>query len=66
MESNGEKSVTRDAAIAAATLIVEEFCPHCPNGIAEAVHERLREILQGAIEAADSVRRAVVNEPSLN
>lgn len=60
------ESIRHDAAVAAAAVIVEEFFPHCPNGIASAVHERIRDIVCDAIEAADSLRRRASNEPSMN
>jgi hypothetical protein len=66
MKSEGEDSITRDAAIAAATVIVEEFFPHCPNGITSAIHERIREIIGDAIDAAESIRWRSSNEPSMN
>jgi hypothetical protein len=61
-----ESSVGHDAAVAAALVIMEEFCPHCPNGIAEAIHERLCEIIEAAVESADAVRWRTTNEPSEN
>ena len=66
MNAGGEESVTRDAAIAAAMVILEEFFPHCPNGIASGVHERIRDIVQEAIETADRIRWRASNEPSVN
>lgn len=55
-----------DAAIAAALVVMEEFFPHCPNGLAEAIHERLAEIIEDAIQAAEAVRWQARNEPSNN
>ena len=45
-----------DAAMAAAMVVMEEFFPHCPNGMAQAVHGRVVEIIEAAIESAGSAR----------
>ena len=68
MLQNGSQSGSfdRDAAVAAATVVLEEFFPHCPNGIAEAVHERLCEIIQAAIEGSHRAQWRARNEPSQN
>lgn len=63
---NNHDSLRRDAAIAAARVIVEEFFPHCPNGIAEAIHDRLREVVEATMESVDSARWQSMNEPSMN
>ena len=59
-------SVIHDAAAAAALVILEEFFPHCPNGMAGAIHERLTEIIGAAIETAEVARQCSRNEPSNN
>jgi hypothetical protein len=61
-----ESSVRHDAAVAAAQVIMEEFCPHCPNGMGQAIHERLCEIIETAIESAGAIRWRIKNEPSEN
>jgi len=61
-----DSSVAHDAAVAAALVALEEFFPHCPNGMAEAIHERLCEIIETAIESAGAVRWRTKNEPSEN
>ncbi len=63
---DGGDSILHDAAIAAANVIVEEFCPHAPNGIAEAVHERVVEIVEAAMVSAERVLWHARNEPSQN
>jgi hypothetical protein len=63
----GSASIVRkDAAVAAAALIMEEFFPHCTNGLVAPIGERLSEIVEAAIEAAFAVRAKQQNEPSLN
>lgn len=59
-------SVRRDAAVAAAAVIMDEFFPHCTNGLVAPVGERLCEIVEAAIEAAFAVRTKKQNEPSMN
>lgn len=61
------ESVRRDAAVAAAALIIEEFFPHCPNGLVAPIGERLCEIVESAIDAAAVyIRAGKHNRPSLN
>jgi hypothetical protein len=59
-------SVPRDAAVAAAAVILEEFFPHCTNGLVAPIGERLSEIVESAIEAVLAVRAIKQSEPSLN
>lgn len=59
-------SECRDAAVAAAMVIMEEFFPHCPGGMAEAIHVRLIEIVEAACESAFTARWRRGNEPSMN
>ena len=61
-----DDSINHDAAVAAATVILEEFAPHCPNGMGVAIHERLCEIIEVAIQSACAVRWHTRNEPSKN
>jgi len=63
---NNHESIRRDAAIAAAMVIVEEFFPHCPNGIAGAIHDRLCEIIEAGMESVEAVRWHTRHEPSDN
>ena len=63
---DNDSTVGHDTAVAAALVVLEEFFPHCPNGMAEAIHERLSEIIQTAIETAGAVRWLTKNEPSEN
>jgi hypothetical protein len=63
---SGQSSVAHDAAVAAAAVAMEEFFGHCPNGVAAAVHERLSEIIEAAIEAAEAARARSRTEPSKN
>ena len=65
-ESNRGSTITHDAAVAAAAVVMEEMFPHCPNGMAEAIHERLCEIVEAAIESAQSARWRDQIEPSQN
>ena len=65
-QKNNHSSVTHDAAVAAALVVLEELFPHCPNGIAGAIHERLCEIIETAIESAVAIRWQTKNEPSEN
>ena len=58
--------ICRDAAVAAAAAIIEEFFPHYTNGLVAPVGERLCEIVEAAIEAAFAVRAKKQNEPSMN
>lgn len=60
------ESVRRDAAVAAAAVIIEEFFPHCPNGLVAPIGERLCEIVEAAIESALAARAAMQAKPSLN
>jgi hypothetical protein len=64
-QDSGE-SVVRDAAVAAAAVIMEEFFPHCPNGFVAPIGERLCEIVEAAIESALVSRTTVQGKPSLN
>ena len=59
-------AVIHDAAMAAAMVVMEEFFPHCPNGMAQAVHGRVVEIIEAAIESADSARWMSRLQPSQN
>ena len=61
-----ETSACHDAAVAAAAVMLEEFFPHCPNGIAQAIHERLCEIMETAFEAACAAQWHSRNKPSDN
>ncbi len=61
-----QSSACHDAAVAAAMIMLEEFFPHCPNGIAEAIHGRMTEIVETAIESARAARWQERNEPSEN
>ena len=63
---DNDSSVSHDAAVAAAMVVLEEFFPHCPNGMAGAIHERLCEIIETAIESAGAMRWRIKNEPSEN
>jgi glycerol dehydrogenase-like iron-containing ADH family enzyme len=63
---DNDSSVSHDAAVAAALVVLEEFFPHCPNAMAGAVHERLCEIIEAAIESAGAVRWQIKNDPSEN
>ncbi len=65
-KQHGESTASRDAAIAAATVILEEFFPHCPNGIAHAIHERLCEIVEVAIDSGQALRWCDLTKPSQN
>ena len=66
-QSNSNNDTIRhDAAVAAAMVVLEEFFPHCPNGMAGAIHERLCEIIEAAMESVDSARWQTRNEPSKN
>jgi hypothetical protein len=58
--------VRKDTAVAAAALIMEEFFPHCTNGLVAPIGERLSDIVEAAIEAAFVLRAKQQNEPSLN
>jgi hypothetical protein len=60
------ESVIHDAASAAAVVIMEEFAPHCPSGIAEAMHARLHEIVAAAIHSSHVESWTSRNEPSSN
>lgn len=64
--SGAKNSSAHDAAIAAATVVVEELFPHCPNGMAGAIHERVCEIVEAAVEAGQSARWRELAEPSQN
>ena len=59
-------SICRDAAVAAAAVIIEELFPHCPNGLVAPIGERLCEIVAVAIESAFVARAELQNKPSLN
>ncbi len=63
---SSDSSINHDAAVATAKVILEEFFPHCPNALAGAIHERLCEIIEAAIESAGAVRWQIKNEPSKN
>lgn len=65
-KKQAKPSLNHDAATAAAMVVLEEFFPHCPNALAGAVHERLCEIIEAAIESASAVRWRIRNEPSEN
>ena len=65
-QKDEDDSINHDAAIAAANVILEDFFPHCPNGMASAIHERLSEIVEAAITSATSARWQMWNEPSKN
>ena len=65
-KKDNDTSVSHDAAVAAALVVLEEFFPHCPNGIAGAIHERLADIIEAAIETAEVARQRTKNEPSNN
>ena len=60
------ESVRRDAAVAAAAVIMEEFFPHCPNGLVAAIGERLCEVVELAIDAAFAGRMVLQSKPSKN
>jgi hypothetical protein len=60
------ESVRRDAAVAAAAVIMEEFFPHCPNGLGAAIGERLCEVVETAIDAAFAGRMVLQGKPSQN
>lgn len=62
----GANSIARDAAVAAAAVAMDEFFPHCPNGMVHVIHERLSEIVQVAIEAALAERVLAGQTPSVN
>jgi hypothetical protein len=62
----GRSSEAHDAAVAGAAVVMEEFFGHCPNGMAAAVHERLSQIIEAAIEAAEAARTRSLTEPSKN
>jgi hypothetical protein len=63
---DNDSSVNHDTAVAAAMVVLEEFFPHCPNGMAGAIRERLCEIIEAAVESAGAVRWQTKNEPSEN
>ena len=63
---DNDSSVSHDAAVAEAMVILEEFFPHCPNGMAGAIHERLADIIEAAIETSAVIRQRARNEPSNN
>ncbi len=65
-QKGDDDSINHDAAIAAANVILEDFFPHCPNGMASAIHERLSEIVEAAIVSATSARWHIRSEPSEN
>jgi len=60
------ESVRRDAAVAATAVIMEEFFPHCPNGLAAAIGERVCEVVETAIDAAFAGRMVLQSKPSQN
>lgn len=66
MQESNSNSIRHDAAVAAAMVVLEEFFPHCPNGMAGAIHERLCEIIEVAMESANSARWQASSEPSKN
>lgn len=55
-----------DAAVAAAALVVDEFFPHCPNGVVPVIHDRLSAIIEAAIEAVETARKSNPPKPSDN
>jgi len=63
---SGQSSAAHDAAVAGAAVVMDEFFHHCPNGMAQAIHERLSEIIEAAIEAALAERDRVALRPSAN
>jgi hypothetical protein len=65
-QNDSDESVARDAAVAAAAVIIEEFFPHCPNGFVAPIGERLCEIVGAAIESALASRSSMQSKPSLN
>jgi hypothetical protein len=64
--NNSAESVRRDAAVAAAAVIIEEFFPHCPNGLVAPISERLCEIVEAAIDSVFTARAEMRAKPSLN
>lgn len=68
MKTNNSESRSdaRDAAVAAATVIMEEFCPHPPGGMGQAIHDRLREIIEAAIISWAGTGFDTRNRPSDN
>ena len=65
-ESDSVESIRRDAAVAAAAVIIEEFFPHCPNGLVAPIGERLCEVVEMAIDAAVAGRALLQGKPSRN
>jgi hypothetical protein len=65
-QNGSEKSISHDAAVAASLIVMEEFFGTCPNGIAEAIHYRLVEIIQASIESVEARRWINQTKPSLN
>jgi hypothetical protein len=61
-----EGDIVYDTACAAAVIIVEEFFAHCPNGIGQAVHARLCEIVGAAIQSACWEMHQRTTKPRLN
>lgn len=65
-QNQSSESVSRDAAVAAAAVILEEFFPHCPNGLVAPIGERVCEIVELAIHQAFAGRAELHGKPSLN
>ncbi len=59
-------TIAADAAQAASAVIMDEFCPHCPNGIAHAINDRLCAVIEAAIESVLIVRLQARVTPSRN
>lgn len=64
MKETSDTTIVHEAAVAAAHVVIEEFFPHCPNGIASAIHERLCEIIETAIDSCTAARWRMKNEQS--
>ena len=60
------ESARHDAAVAATAVIIEEFFPHCPNGLVAPIGERLCEVVEAAITAAFAARSSAQGAPSRN
>ena len=65
-QSDSVESIRRDAAVAAAAVIIEEFFPHCPNGLVAPIGERLCEVVETAIDVALAGRAVLQGKPSRN
>jgi hypothetical protein len=66
MKDKCDTTIVHDAAVAAAQVVIEEFFPHCPNGIAGAIHERLCEIIEASIHSCGAAQWRMRHEPSEN